>query len=243
MSNNYRYYDEVKEYYNPVNKYKNKAIQKDSLQFNLNSIDNLKSYVISKRILDICGSLLGLVFLSFIYPFIALGIKLSSKGKVLFKQERTGKNGKVFQCYKFRTMNETDDVNKENEVPDVTYVGDDRIFAFGNFLRKTNLDEIPQLFNVLKGDMSLVGPRPLMVEECRYWRNQIPNFELRYIVKPGLTGWAQTTGYRGGTLDNKHMIFRLKRDFKYIENYSLWLDIKIIFRTIRQMLHFDTKAH
>ncbi len=91
--------------------------------------------------------------------------------------------------------------------------------------------------------MSLVGPRPLMIDECRYWRKTIHNFELRYIVKPGITGWAQVTGYRGGTMDTIHMAFRLKRDFKYIENYSLKLDVKIIFRTIKQMVTRDTKAH
>ena len=212
-------------------------------QIFLQSINNVHQYIIRKRILDIIGSVAGLIVLGLMYPFIALAIKLASKGPILFVQKRTGLNGKVFNCYKFRTMRTNIEARHEEGKPVVTQVGDPRIFAFGQFLRKTNMDELPQLINVLKGEMSLVGPRPLPVEECRYWRDTIPNFELRYMVKPGLTGWAQTTGYRGGNTNTRHMAFRLKRDFKYIENYSLTLDIKIIFRTIKQMVTRDTKAH
>lgn len=211
------------------------------LDLKLNRITKYRRQV--KRVLDIIGASIGMIFLGIFYPFIALGIKLSSKGPVLFKQDRTGKNGRVFVCYKFRTMHISIQKSIPNGEPDITNVGDRRIFTFGSFLRKSNLDELPQLINVLKGDMSLVGPRPLPVEECRYWRKTIPNFELRYAVKPGLTGWSQVTGYRGGTLDITHMFFRLKRDFKYIERYSIALDFEIIFRTIRQMMQRDTKAH
>lgn len=246
MQNNsslYISFNEETELLDPVIQVGNEPERKETIQVNLNSIDHLHNSMIPKRILDVIGSLFGLIIFVMMYPFIAIAIKLSSRGAVLFKQKRTGKNGKVFECYKFRTMRKIGNKKNEDDIPDITQVGDERIFAFGNLLRITNLDELPQLINVLKGEMSLVGPRPFPVDECRYWRKQIPNFELRYIVKPGLTGWAQTTGYRGGTLDTKHMIFRLKRDFKYIENYSFWLDVKIILRTVRQMLHFDTKAH
>lgn len=227
----------------PVFEVSKQIDEQETPQIYLQNINNIHHYVIRKRILDVIGSSVGLVLLGLIYPFIALGIKLASKGPVLFVQERTGRNGKVFNCYKFRTMRTNIEARHEKGKPVVTQVGDPRIFTFGQFLRRTNLDELPQLINVLKGEMSLVGPRPLPVEECRYWRDTIPNFELRYMVRPGLTGWAQTTGYRGGNTNTRHMAFRLKRDFKYIENYSLTLDIKIIFRTIKQMVTRDTKAH
>lgn len=200
-----------------------------------------------KRIMDITGASLGLVGLSIFFPVIAILIKLSSRGSVFFIQERVGLNGKIFRCYKFRTMkcgNSND--NEDNEIekkPDITLKGDPRVFLFGRFLRKTNIDELPQLINVLKGDMSLVGPRPIMVDECRYWRSIIPNWTLRYAVKPGITGWAQVMGYRGGNLDPLHMHNRLKRDFKYIENYSTKLDLEIIWRTAKQMILHKTKAH
>lgn len=213
------------------------------LNVNLKKIRMNHRYQRVKRILDIVGATCGLFGLGLLYPFIAAGIKLSSRGPIMFIQDRTGRNGKVFRCYKFRTMHTGITKKNEDDEPIVTEIGDRRIFKFGEFLRTSNLDELPQLINVLKGDMSLVGPRPLEVKECRYWRSKIPNFELRYAVKPGLTGWAQVTGYRGGTLDIKHMAFRLKRDFKYIENYCLLLDFNIIYRTIKHMIHQKTQAH
>lgn len=219
------------------------CIERALLSVNLNSI-KLKGHLCrKKRILDLVGAMGGMIFLGLLYPFIALGIKLSSSGPVMFIQDRTGKNGRVFKCYKFRTMHTGISKRESKNQPVVTEVGDRRIFAFGNFLRKSNLDELPQIINIIKGDMSLVGPRPLPIDECHHWRSTIPNFELRYAVKPGLTGWAQVTGYRGGTLDVKHMVFRLKRDFKYIENYSVTLDFKIIGKTLKQMIIRDTKAH
>lgn len=201
-----------------------------------------------KRFIDVAGASVGLVGLTLIFPVIALGIKLSSKGSIFFIQERTGLNGKIFRCYKFRTMRcETPDCREGRfgpaGKPDITEKGDDRIFLFGKFLRYTNMDELPQLFNILKGEMSLVGPRPIASNECCYWREIIPNWSLRYSVKPGLTGWAQVTGYRGGTLDPIKMTFRLRRDFKYIERYTPKLDIEIIWRTFKQMILRKTKAH
>lgn len=195
-----------------------------------------------KRSLDLLGACVGLVLLGMMMPFIAKRIRKESVGPILFKQPRTGIDGTVFQCYKIRTMHLNDDKG-QNGKPVVTTVGDPRIFEFGHFLRRTNLDELPQLINVLKGEMSLVGPRPYHVAECQHWEELIPHWLVRYAVKPGITGWAQVTGYRGGTLSAAHMTQRLRRDFKYIETASLWLDIRIIWKTLMQMLYRKTSAH
>jgi lipopolysaccharide/colanic/teichoic acid biosynthesis glycosyltransferase len=127
--------------------------------------------------------------------------------------------------------------------PDITQKGDVRIFWFGSLLRKLNLDELPQLFNVLKGDMSLVGPRPYPVKECAYWNSTFEDFFYRYSVKPGISGFAQAKGYRGGTLDEEHMRKRLDYDLIYVQKNSLVMDLKIIGRTILQMIHLDTNGH
>ena len=196
-----------------------------------------------KRTIDIIGAGFGLLMLGLIFPFVYLGIKLSSKGPVLFLQPRTGLNGKSFLCFKFRTMYIREVESKDGK-PVVTQKGDNRIFGFGNLLRMTNIDELPQLINVLRGDMSLVGPRPLPVKECRYWQRIIPGFDMRYHnTRPGLTGWAQVTGYRGGNLDPIHMYYRLKRDLRYIEHASLKLDLEIMWRTVKQMITSTTGAH
>ena len=197
----------------------------------------------AKRIIDIIGAGFGLLLLGVLFPFIYLGIKISSKGPVIFTQRRTGMNGREFPCFKFKTMY-IREVKPVDGKPVVTKKGDWRIFAFGRFLRKTNIDELPQLINVLRGEMSLVGPRPLPVQECRYWQREIPGFPMRYSnTRPGLTGWAQVTGYRGGTHDPVHMYFRLKRDVRYIENASLKLDLEIMWRTVKQMMTSKTGAH
>ncbi len=195
-----------------------------------------------KRALDLTlGSLAFILFLV-AFPLIALGIKLSSKGNIIFKQKRTGMNGHVFTCYKFRTMHSVQKKRNDGE-PDITQKGDNRIFTFGSILRKTNLDELPQILNVMKGEMSLIGPRPYPVDECRYWNNTFNDFYYRYMVKPGVTGYAQVTGFRGGTLDVDHMRKRLDKDLIYIERQSLWMDIKILFLTVKQMVTFNTNAH
>lgn len=195
-----------------------------------------------KRSLDVVGSLVGLVVLGVLMPFIASRIRKESSGPILFKQARTGLDSSVFQCYKIRTMHVNDD-RGSNGSPIVTTVGDPRIFPFGHFLRRTNLDELPQLINVLRGEMSLVGPRPYPVAECQHWEEHIPNWNVRYVLKPGMTGWAQVAGYRGGTLDLDHMTQRLRRDFKYIETASVWLDLMIIWKTVVQMFKRKTNGH
>jgi putative colanic acid biosysnthesis UDP-glucose lipid carrier transferase len=202
---------------------------------------SLKQYP-TKRITDLTLSLIGLVLFGITYPVIALGIKLSSRGPVLFKQKRTGYHGHTFECYKFRTMHIVRKV-QENGKPVITKKGDSRIFWFGSLIRQLNLDELPQVLNVLKGDMSMVGPRPYPVEECAYWNTSFDDFFYRYALKPGITGYAQVKGYRGGTLDVDHMRKRTDYDLIYVEKNSFWMDVKVIGKTIYQMISFQTNGH
>lgn len=216
-----------------------------NLEINSISIDYARIYhekLIWKQGIDLFFGMVGTLILFFLYPFIALGIKLSSHGPVIFKQERSGFDGKIFNCYKFRTMHCNDD-NKSVDKPDITKENDSRIFWFGELLRKTNVDEIPQFLNVLKGDMSLVGPRPYPIRENTYWNTTFPDFYKRFSVKPGLTGLAQASGLRGGTLNIKHMRKRLKCDLKYIKERSFMMDLKLILMTIKSMVTFNTRAH
>lgn len=202
---------------------------------------NVREYR-GKRLVDLfLGSLLLIGFL-ILTPFIALGIKLSSRGPVFFKQKRTGKNGITFTCYKFRTM-EYGSGEKKAAVPDITVRGDKRVFPFGSFLRFLNLDELPQIINVIKGDMSLVGPRPYPVDECAYWNTKIDNFYYRYAVKPGITGFAQVKGYRGGTLDIDLIRKRTDYDLIYVQKNSLVFDLKTIAMTATQMVNLKNNGH
>ncbi|MDE6354494.1 MAG: sugar transferase, partial [Prevotella sp.] len=171
-------------------------------------------------------------------PIIALIIKLQSPGPIFFKQSRTGMNGREFQCYKFRSMH----VNKDADLVQATE-NDPRKFAFGNFMRKANVDELPQFFNVLKGDMSIVGPRPHMLHHTEVYRDLIDKYMVRHFVKPGITGWAQVTGYRGETKELWQMEGRVQRDIWYIENWSIWLDLRIIGKTALQIFIHDKNAY
>lgn len=181
-----------------------------------------------KRGLDIFISLIVVIFfLPWIFLFAGIFIKLESKGPVLFKQLRSGKNNKLFWCYKFRTMI----VNDESNVLQATRT-DKRITRVGRLLRKTSIDEFPQFLNVLKGDMSLVGPRPHMPKLDEVYAPLIENYMERLNVKQGLTGWAQVNGFRGETIDTIFMERRIEHDIWYLENWSFWLDIKIIFSTL-----------
>lgn len=195
-----------------------------------------------KRSLDIVLSIIGLSFYALIFPIIYLGIKISDGGSYHFKQERIGFNGVSFQIFKLRTMS-TFYSNNRIRRPALTKRNDERVYPFGRILRKTNLDELPQLLNVLKGEMSLVGPRPYMMNESQYWLEKFEDYPYRYSVKPGITGLAQVKGYRGGTFDEVHMRKRLDFDLIYTEKQSLFLDLKIITSTVFQMLKFKTKAH
>jgi len=230
---------------NILNKYKaDKAAQKNAgISVGYYQIPSpVNKQFFGKRAIDVILGGISFCFFMILYPVIALGIKLSSRGSVIYKQKRTGLNGHSFTCYKFRTMHSVSKKTKEGE-PDITKKGDNRIFLFGSILRKTNLDELPQILNVLKGEMSLIGPRPYPVEECKYWNNTFNDFYYRYMAKPGVTGYAQVTGFRGGTLDVDHMRKRLDKDLIYIEKQSLWMDIKILFLTVKQMVTFSTNAH
>ena len=179
---------------------------------------NKKLQLVLKRGLDIVFSLIGLVVFSVIFILIALAVRLNLKGPVLFKHARPGKDGKIFYLYKFRTMKDLKD-KKGNLLPDEI-----RLTRFGKFIRRLSLDELPELWNVLKGDMSLVGPRPLVVQ---YLDRYSPEQARRHEVTPGLTGWTQVNGRNALTWEKK-----FEYDVWYVDNWSLWLDIKIIFMTI-----------
>lgn len=198
----------------------------------------------SKRLFDVFFTSLLFVFVfSWLFPIIILLIKLSSKGPVFFKQERIGLNGVVFKCYKFRSMY----TNVRNDVFMPALKDDCRFTKIGKFLRKTNLDELPQAINVLIGDMSLVGPRPHPIPFHNEYATYVDNIDLRHLVKPGITGLAQINGYRGDVLDKaenkKRTAKRIAYDLKYIQNWSFQLDLKIIYTTVSQMINNQTNGH
>ncbi|WP_052353975.1 undecaprenyl-phosphate glucose phosphotransferase [Flectobacillus major] len=197
-----------------------------------------------KRAFDIVFSLLVCVFIfSWLFPIIAILIKLDSKGPVLFVQERWGRGSKPIKCFKFRSM--------RTNAPDIDKTGkfmqagqdDPRITKVGKFLRKTNLDEFPQFLNVILGDMSVVGPRPHAVKHNIETMGKIDNYLVRHWVKPGITGLAQANGYRGETTDFNLMRKRVHFDIWYIENWTFWLDIKIIFMTAYNMIKGEPTAY
>ncbi len=191
-----------------------------------------------KRFFDIIFSLLVIIFvLSWLIPVIALIIKLTSKGPVFFIQERSGIKNKSFRVIKFRTMYMNDDAHVRQATRD-----DQRITPIGKLLRKTNLDELPQFFNVFIGQMSVIGPRPHMLKHTEEYSKIIDKFMVRHLVKPGITGWAQVNGYRGETKDVTDMEGRVRADVWYIENWSFWLDVKIIILTIINMLRGEENA-
>ena len=180
---------------------------------------------VAKRAVDIIGSALGILISSPIMLAEAIAIKATSPGPVLFKQERVGMHSKPFMMYKFRTM----EVQKESAEREAWTVKDDpRVTKVGKFLRKTSLDELPQLFNILVGEMSLVGPRPERPRFVEQFKEEIPRYMIKHQVRPGLTGWAQVNGYRGDSSIRK----RIEYDLFYIENWTMSFDIKIMLLTI-----------
>lgn len=181
-----------------------------------------------KRGFDLVFSTLVIVLLfSWLFPILAVIIKVSSKGPVFFKQERTGMNNKSFKCLKFRSMR----LNKDADRLQST-VNDHRITKIGHFLRKTNLDEFPQFFNVWWGQMSVVGPRPHMLTHTDFYKDRVSFYKSRHFIKPGVTGWAQINGYRGVTDELWKMKKRVEYDLFYVRSYSFYLDIKIIISTV-----------
>ena len=194
---------------------------------------------ISKRIFDLLFSMLIVLFIyPLLIPIIAILTKISSKGPVFFKQLRTGLNGKEFYCYKFRTMQVND---KSDEFQAI--VNDSRVTKIGSILRKTNLDEFPQFINVFLGQMSIVGPRPHMLKHTKDFTDIKENYLVRHYVKPGITGWAQVNGFRGETKTKYDVIKRVEYDIWYIENWSFFLDLKIIWLTVWNTIKGDKKAY
>ncbi|WP_020529908.1 undecaprenyl-phosphate glucose phosphotransferase [Flexithrix dorotheae] len=201
-------------------------------------LENVHNRLI-KRGFDIFFSFFMItICISLILPLLAILIKLSSKGPVFFKQLRTGKDNKEFYCYKFRTMVVNPDADKTQATKN-----DYRITKLGAFLRKTNLDELPQFFNVLKGEMSVVGPRPHMLLHTEEYSKKINKYMVRHLIKPGITGWAQVNGYRGNTANKFLMEKRVEHDMWYLENWSLWLDIKITFLTTWNVFKGEKNAY
>lgn len=198
-----------------------------------------------KRIFDIIATSLAFIFVfSWLWPILAIIIKFSSRGPVFFKQERWGKDNKRFTTYKFRSMvAESRDVNEDTGKYQQAKKDDPRITKVGAFLRKTNLDELPQFWNVLKGDMSIVGPRPHPEPLNLESKSKVKMYMLRHLVKPGITGWAQVNGHRGETGGVDKMQKRVEHDIWYIENWTFWLDLQILFMTVWNMIKGDPNAY
>lgn len=178
-----------------------------------------------KRLSDIILASLGLVILSPILIFTTIMIKITSPGPIIFKQERVGLHRKNFEMYKFRSMKVQDEKEEKNQW---TTEDDPRKTKFGSFIRKTSIDELPQFFNILKGDMSLIGPRPERPHFVEQFREEVPKYMIKHHVRPGMSGWAQVNGWRGDTCITK----RIEYDIFYVENWTLMLDIKIFFMTL-----------
>jgi putative colanic acid biosynthesis UDP-glucose lipid carrier transferase len=192
-----------------------------------------------KRVFDIVFSSLVIVFiLSWLYPILALIIKIQSPGPVLFKQLRSGRDNEPFWCFKFRSMqaNNADEKRQASR-------GDSRVTKIGAFMRRTSLDELPQFFNVLMGDMSVMGPRPHMLSHTEQYRAIVDKYMVRQFLKPGITGWAQVNGFRGETKETYQMEKRVEHDIWYMENWSIALDIKILFMTVLNVIKGEENAY
>ncbi len=193
---------------------------------------------VMKRTLDIFVSLGALLLIGMLLPWIWYKVKTQSPGPLFFRQRRTGMDGKDFYCYKFRSMHVNSDSDRLQATAD-----DPRKFAFGDTMRRLNIDELPQFWNVLKGDMSVVGPRPHMLAHTNQYSAIISKYMVRHFVKPGVTGWAQVSGFRGETKEVWQMEERVKHDIWYIENWSIWLDFQIIWMTVKSTLGKDENAY
>jgi len=192
-----------------------------------------------KRLFDIVFSsfvLLGI--LSWLTPILYILVKMESKGDLFFKQTREGLGGKPFMCYKFRSMGENKLADKIQATKD-----DKRVTRIGAILRKTSIDELPQFYNVLKGEMSVVGPRPHMLSQSDIFKKIVDKYMVRHFVKPGVTGLAQVKGYRGEIVTDTDIINRVKYDIFYIENWNFYLDLKIIYLTVKNAILGEEKAY
>ena len=208
-----------------------------ALVYRPNPLQKISNRIL-KRVFDIVVSLIAIALVSatILIPVI-IAIKLSSKGPILFKQKRTGYRGREFMCYKFRTMKVNADADTKQATKD-----DPRKTKVGDFLRRTSIDELPQFINVLLGNMSVVGPRPHMVKHTDEYRKLIDRYMVRHMIKPGITGLAQVSGYRGQTEELWQMEKRVEYDVNYIENWTFWLDVKIVIRTIYNAIHGEKNA-
>ena len=192
-----------------------------------------------KKIFDVCFSLLVIILIfPWLFPILMIIIKLESSGPIFFKQHRSGRDNRTFTCFKFRSMHLNDLAHDKQAGK-----GDSRITKFGAFMRKTSIDELPQFFNVLFGNMSVVGPRPHMINLAKEYGELIANYAVRHYAKPGITGWAQVNGYRGETKELIDMENRVECDIWYIENWSLLLDVKIIVRTLINIVQGEENAY
>ena len=213
----------------------------EGMELKFENKQNLRVYKICKRIIDIIGAGLGLILLSPIIAIVACAVKVTSKGPIFFSQKRVGKNGELFEMYKFRSMVVNAEELKENledqnemSGPMFKIKDDPRVTKVGKFIRKTSIDELPQLWNILKGDMSLVGPRPSLPKEVEQFDNWM--FK-RLTVRPGLTCYWQVSGRNNIDFEDW-----MKLDVKYVEERNIWIDIKLIFKTIF-VLFGDKNAH
>lgn len=217
----------------------NLSIDNDLLmiRFRDEQLEKFENRII-KRAFDLSLTLLLFItVLWWLIPLLSLLVVITSGFPVFFIQKRSGRDGRVFNCYKFRTMHLNPHADEKAVEPE-----DPRLTKFGAFLRRTSLDELPQFLNVLRGDMSIVGPRPHMLKHTREYSTIINRYMVRHFLKPGITGWAQTNGFRGDITGNR-MEERVKKDIWYIENWSFLLDIQIILKTIRLMLSGDKHAY
>jgi putative colanic acid biosynthesis UDP-glucose lipid carrier transferase len=197
-------------------------------------VDSKRGYFLCKRIFDVLfATAVIITLLSWLLPMLALLIKLTSKGPVFFLQKRTGRGGRSFTCYKLRTLDHNPIAHTKR-----TEIGEEPITALGRFLRQSNLDELPQFFNVLAGNMSVVGPRPHMHADCNAFAELIPGYKFRNVVKPGITGLAQVKGYHGKIISRECIYKRFEWDVRYVKAASMQLDIYIIYSTARKLVMF-----
>ena len=201
-------------------------------------LELLENRVIKRTFDIVCSTLFLCTVFPFIYIAVGIAIKMSSPGPVFFKQKRSGEDGKEFWCYKFRSMR----VNTQCDTLQATE-HDPRKTRIGEIIRKTSIDELPQFINVFKGDMSIVGPRPHMLKHTQEYSQLINKFMVRHFVKPGITGWAQVTGYRGETKELWQMEGRVMRDIWYIEHWTFLLDLYIMYKTVYNAIHGEKKAY
>lgn len=193
-------------------------------------VERKKLYFAAKRAFDlVISALVILLILSWLTPLLSILIKLSSPGPIFFVQKRVGRFGRSFTCIKFRTMI----VNSEADKRQAT-TNDGRITRTGKFLRRSNIDELPQFFNVFAGDMSIVGPRPHMHADCRYFSSIIPQYKFRSLVKPGITGLSQVKGFHGQVISIGCILDRYKWDAYYVRHVGFWYDVRIVFKTALQ---------